>query len=327
MVPTASKSPMAGSVKILRVFGIAVHLHWSWLIVAFYGFRIRDSAYDSSGWVAAEYFSLFVIVLLHEFGHALACRQTGGKADHIVLWPLGGIAFVNPPPRPGAWLWSIAAGPLVNVVLVPVLMAAALVAEGIGLRETTPDAYQFILTLGRMNFGLLVFNLLPIYPLDGGQILYSLLWFVVGRAKALMIASAIGLVMGVIVVGLAIWFGAIWIGIVAAFITLQSFIGLLTAIRLRRESFTFTPPNEGSDRPREEPLDAVSMRIDEPALAGEVVSRCEECGTTSVFPAWKSGYVTKCPGCRAAMDVGPAEEGEEWWKGEDVPEDESGPPK
>ena len=68
-----------------------------------------------------EYLALFVIVLLHEFGHALACRQVGGQADQIVLWPLGGVAYVAPPPRPGATLWSIAAGPLVNVVLVPVL--------------------------------------------------------------------------------------------------------------------------------------------------------------------------------------------------------------
>ena len=49
--------------------------------------------------------------MLHEFGHALACRQVGGQADLIVLWPLGGVAYVNPPPRPGALLWSIAAGP------------------------------------------------------------------------------------------------------------------------------------------------------------------------------------------------------------------------
>ena len=61
-------------------------------------------------------------MLLHEFGHALACRQVGGVANRIVLWPLGGIAYVNPPPRPGAVLWSIAAGPLVNVALVPITL-------------------------------------------------------------------------------------------------------------------------------------------------------------------------------------------------------------
>src|SRR5579864_5360255 len=61
------------------------------------------------------------VVLLHEYGHALACRQVGGTADRIVLWPLGGVAYVNPPPRAAATLWSIAAGPLVNVALLVIL--------------------------------------------------------------------------------------------------------------------------------------------------------------------------------------------------------------
>jgi Zn-dependent protease len=71
-----------------------------------------------------EYLALFSIVLMHEFGHALACRQVGGTADQILLWPFGGVAYVNPPQRPGAMLWSIAAGPLVNVALFPLLLAA-----------------------------------------------------------------------------------------------------------------------------------------------------------------------------------------------------------
>src|SRR5205823_4575722 len=76
-----------------------------------------------------EYVSVFVIVLMHEFGHALACRQVGGIANRIVLWPLGGIAFVDPPRRPGAYLWSIAAGPLVNVILLPVLAFVSMMAQ------------------------------------------------------------------------------------------------------------------------------------------------------------------------------------------------------
>ena len=78
---------------------------------------IRKGSYSSLGWNGLEYLSLFVIVLLHEFGHAMACRQTGGTANRILLWPLGGVAYVNPPKRPGANLWSTAAGPLVNLAL------------------------------------------------------------------------------------------------------------------------------------------------------------------------------------------------------------------
>src|SRR6476659_5847224 len=115
---------MKGAFPLFRVAGIQVYLHFTWLIVAALEIGQFARRYHNPVWGALEYLSLFAIVLLHEFGHALACRQTGGQADQIVLWPLGGIAFVNPPRRPGAMLWSIAAGPLVNVLLFPILSAA-----------------------------------------------------------------------------------------------------------------------------------------------------------------------------------------------------------
>jgi Zn-dependent protease len=123
MLPT-----QAGSFRLFHFAGINVHLHWSWFLVAVYQLSSRNGGYTSPVWNAVEYLALFGIVLLHEFGHALACRQVGGQAELIVLWPLGGVAYVNPPARPGATLWSIAAGPLVNVglaiILSGVLMAA-----------------------------------------------------------------------------------------------------------------------------------------------------------------------------------------------------------
>src|ERR1700727_3501633 len=109
-----------GSIHLFRFEGIDLFLHWSWFLVAAYEISVRKGSYSSVTWNVVEYLALFLIVTLHEFGHALACRQVGGTADHIVLWPLGGVAYVNPPPRPGATLWSIAAGPLVNVALVVV---------------------------------------------------------------------------------------------------------------------------------------------------------------------------------------------------------------
>src|SRR6185312_3994888 len=111
-----------GSVRLFRASGIEVFLHWSWFVVAVYEINQQSGGrYSSIQWNILEYLVLFLIVLLHEFGHALACRQVG-RANRIVLWPLGGVAYVDPPPRPGATLWSIAAGPLVNVVLLPVIV-------------------------------------------------------------------------------------------------------------------------------------------------------------------------------------------------------------
>src|SRR5216683_5045534 len=121
------------SIRLFRFSGIQVSLHWSWFLVAAYEISDRQRAYSSITWNVLEYLALFLIVMLHEFGHALACRQVGGVANQIVLWPLGGVAYVNPPQRPGAFLWSIAAGPLVNVALLPILKIVGRTSRSLGL--------------------------------------------------------------------------------------------------------------------------------------------------------------------------------------------------
>src|SRR6202789_2427984 len=193
-----------GSFKIFRLFGINVYIHWAWFL-AFAYLVSRPREYSSYGWNALEVLGLFAIVLTHEFGHQLACRQVGGKTNDIVLWPLGGVAYVSPPQRPGAQLWSIAAGPLVNVILIPVTSALVSISSHLGWFDTYPDAYQLIHNIWVINLVVLVFNLLPIYPLDGGQILRSLLWFPFGRANSLMIASILGFFGVAGLIGLAIW--------------------------------------------------------------------------------------------------------------------------
>src|SRR5262249_22156471 len=133
-----------GSWPLFRIAGIQVYLHWTWLVVAYFEIVNRVNKYQSMTWNVIEYLALFGIVLLHEFGHALACRQVGGQANRIMLWPLGGVAFVQPPPRPGALLWSIAAGPLVNVILVPVTVMAVVLVRGAGLQTAHPDFVHFV---------------------------------------------------------------------------------------------------------------------------------------------------------------------------------------
>jgi hypothetical protein len=103
----------------------------------------------------------------------------------------GGVAHVNPPQRPGATLWSIAAGPLVNVALLPIHVAAVVMSRSLGWVQVMPDVYQLLRAVLWIDVSLLVFNMLPIYPLDGGQILRSLLWFVLGRARNLMVATPV----------------------------------------------------------------------------------------------------------------------------------------
>ncbi|HLV96390.1 MAG TPA: site-2 protease family protein [Candidatus Acidoferrales bacterium] len=211
-----------GSIPLFRLAGIAVSLHWSWFFVAAFEISGARRAYSSIGWNVAEYLALFLIVLLHEFGHALACRQVGGIANQIVLWPLGGVAYVNPPQRPGATLWSLAAGPLVNVALVPALYAAVMLAGPAG----GSNLYALLRTVEYINLVLLVFNMLPIYPLDGGQILRSLLWFGIGRARSLMVAVVVGFIGVAGLIALALWQQSAWVGVVAVFILLNCWSGL-----------------------------------------------------------------------------------------------------
>ncbi|HEY2801556.1 MAG TPA: site-2 protease family protein [Chthoniobacterales bacterium] len=225
-----------GSIRLFRAAGIEVFLHWSWFLVAIYEVEMWRSVFSSPYWAAALYLGLFVLVTMHEFGHALACRQVGGVADRIVLWPLGGIAFVRPPPRAGAMLWSIAAGPLVNVALLPVLTFLEYAAVRAGWRATNINAYLLILWLWRINFGLLLFNLLPIYPLDGGQILRALLWFPLGQIRSLFIAAGVGFVGGGALLLWALVERSLWIGIMAFFLLSQAGFGWKQARYLAAEA-------------------------------------------------------------------------------------------
>src|SRR6266852_5795337 len=229
-------SARQGSIRLFRFSGIDVFLHWSWFLVAAFEIQSRNGRYSSVTWNVLEYLALFLIVTLHEFGHSLACRQVGGQANQIVLWPLGGVAYVNPPPRPGATLWSIAAGPLVNVALLPILLGFGLLGRSVGWAATMPNAHALLRAVFFIDLGLLAFNILPIYPLDGGQILRSLLWFVLGRARSLMVATILGFlgVAGLLI--LAVRAQSVWFGLISVYILMNCWNGWKQARALLRLS-------------------------------------------------------------------------------------------
>jgi Zn-dependent protease len=219
-----------GTIRLFEFGGIVVFLHWTWLAVAAYEVSGRTGTYSTFIWNVVEYLALFVIVTMHEFGHALACRSVGGRADQILLWPLGGIAFVDPPNRPGATLWSIAAGPLVNVALLPILGGLTLLISD----AMSPDVHALLRSVTLINLGLLFFNLLPVYPLDGGQILGALLWFVIGRARSIVVTAVIGLG-GVVGIGwLALRGASIWLGLIAMFVAQRCIASFRIAASLKR---------------------------------------------------------------------------------------------
>lgn len=290
---------------MFRLAGIDVFLHWTWFIVAVYEINGRGRSYTSPVWNAIEYVTLFGIVLLHEFGHSLACRQVGGQADRIVLWPLGGVAYVAPPQRPGATLWSIAAGPLVNVALFPLITAAVLLSESMRLPG---DFQHYVRTIWFINTFLLIFNLLPIYPLDGGQILRSLLWFALGRARSLMVAAILGLAGVACLVLLAIWQQSIWTGVLAAFILMNCWRGFQQARVLAQVARL--PRRQGYICPacHEPPIIGPLWRCSKCLNAFDTFEHnatcpqcgavfpqttCPQCGTQHLFAEWRSSGSAK----------------------------------
>lgn len=310
-----------GSIHLFRLAGIDLYLHWTWFLVAWYGISQRIGQYSSPVWNVLEYLALFAIVLMHEFGHSLACRQVGGQADQIVLWPLGGVAYVQPPQRPGAMLWSIAAGPLVNVILAPVLYLVVWLTCNSGVLHAAPDLRRLLYAITFINTGLLIFNILPIYPLDGGQIVRSLLWFVVGRAWSMTIATILGLVGVVGLVALAVVSKSVWLGILSGFILLNCWSGLQYGLRLLRVARA--PRRQGVACPIcgaappvgklwacpncRRPFDVFEAEPVCPECSTVIVGmRCLECGDDSPIQAWRPPAEPRSETVQFPVDSGSA---------------------
>ena len=206
---------MTSSITLGRIAGIRIGIHWSWLVV--FGLitwswatavfpdqnpGLGDGTYVVMAVAAALLF--FASLLLHELGHAFQARREGMEIDGITLWLFGGVAqFRGMFPSAGAEFRIAIAGPLVSL-----LLGAGFV--GLAFAITGVDALDGIAAwLGYMNLTLLVFNLLPALPLDGGRVLRSALWAVRGDfGWATRIAAAIGRAFGALFIagGLALAF-------------------------------------------------------------------------------------------------------------------------
>ncbi len=203
-----------------RYFGIAVRLHFTFLLYAFW--RIQEMSQPPFGpaFGIAYVAILYLSVLLHEFGHALAARWCDGQADEILLWPLGGLAFCLPPFNATAHLITTAAGPLVSLALW--LASAGLLAL---FANAAPALEPLLWGLGiaaQINLMLLLFNMIPAFPMDGGRLLRDLLWHWLGARRATEIAVWIGRFVALAGMVWAFTTGNTWLVILAAFVLLGS---------------------------------------------------------------------------------------------------------
>jgi Zn-dependent protease/CBS domain-containing protein len=194
---------MKWSPKIGRLFGIDVHLHFTFLLLlVFLGFAYwqRTQRIEAALIGVAFILALFGCVLLHELGHALMARRFGIKTHDITLLPIGGLARLERmPENPMQEFWVALAGPAVNVVIAAVLWVWLTATSGfLPMAESEMIGGPLLQRLMMVNIFLVAFNLLPAFPMDGGRVLRALLATRLGRRRATAIAANIGQGMAII---------------------------------------------------------------------------------------------------------------------------------
>jgi Zn-dependent protease/CBS domain-containing protein len=207
---------MGGSLRLFRVWGIDVQVHWSFLLILAYGAFIysgRSNPLAGALYGIVVILLLFVCVLLHEFGHALTAKYFKVNVPHITLLPIGGVAQLERMPRQPLQEFLIAiAGPAVNFVLTILILPVALLVIGLSMgsgsltsllsyaqaRMMTPSLDGLLVYLAVTNLALGLFNLLPAFPMDGGRVLRSLLAMAIPYVRATRIAVMVGRLMAVL---------------------------------------------------------------------------------------------------------------------------------
>lgn len=215
-----------GSFVLAVISGIPLRVHWSFFILlVLIGLGSLSGASDpgSSGRVVlvniVYVLGLFVCVVLHEFGHALTARRYGIQTRDVVLYPIGGVASLEKMPRPRQELWIALAGPAVNVVIAAILYAAAR-ARGLPVASVAAagGASGLLVRLMWTNVMLVVFNMIPAFPMDGGRVLRALLARTMSENAATQLAASIGRFIAV-AMGIYGFFAGWWmLTIVAVFV-------------------------------------------------------------------------------------------------------------
>jgi Zn-dependent protease/CBS domain-containing protein len=185
---------MGWSFPIGSVKGTVVRVHLTFLLfLAFIGF----ASYVRGGGAAAAdsivyILALFLCVLLHEFGHVFAARRYGVQTPDVTLLPIGGVARLERiPEKPGQELIVALAGPAVNVVIALLLFILLGGAAGVVMELTNPRV-GLLERLLTANIFLVLFNMIPAFPMDGGRVLRALLAYRLGFGRATQIAATIG---------------------------------------------------------------------------------------------------------------------------------------
>jgi Zn-dependent protease/predicted transcriptional regulator len=228
---------MRAQIKLGRIFGIEIGLHYSWLIIALLitlslagHFRAHDPAWGESViWAVAVITALlfFASIVVHELSHAMVAKARGLPVRSITLFALGGVAEIEKEAADAKTeFWMGIVGPITSFLIGVICLGIAL-AMGWAPPEFPPTPLMAMLMwLGYINIMLAVFNMIPGFPLDGGRVLRAIAWWITGDGnRATRIAARVGqfVAFSFIVIGIfrffgGAGFGGLWIAFIGWFL-------------------------------------------------------------------------------------------------------------
>ena len=228
---------MEAQIKLGRIFGIQIGLHYSWLIIAVLislslsGYFTEAHPDWSRGtiWAMAIATAIlfFVAILLHELSHAAVAKMRGLPVSSITLFALGGVAQIDKEPEDAKTeFWMAIVGPIASAVIGFVCLGLAWTLGWSPPTEPVTPLMAMLVWLGYINIILAIFNLIPGFPMDGGRILRAIIWWFTGNAnRAMRAASLTGQVIAFGFIVLGLWqffsgagFGGLWMAFIGWFL-------------------------------------------------------------------------------------------------------------
>lgn len=229
---------MEASIKLGRVFGVEIGLHYTWFIIAFL-ISISIFAHLSFTnplwaremiWLVAVITALFffLAILVHEMSHALVAKAYGIPVRSITLFALGGLANIEKDAaKPSAEFFMGIVGPITSFVIGAACLSIAWALGWSPFIGAKTPAMAALVWLGYINVLLAMFNMIPGFPLDGGRILRALIWWMTDNAeRATRIASRVGLFVGFVFIALGLFrfltgagFGGLWLALIGWFLS------------------------------------------------------------------------------------------------------------
>ena len=203
---------MKGSIYLGKYAKVKVFVHWTFFILIIYilflGISLGQQA-SAIGWHILFILSVFLCIILHEFGHVITGQKLGYKTKDIIILPIGGISrFEKLPDSPKEEFLISISGPLVNLVIAILLymISPFSLSNFPSLDLTELNRANFLFLLFEVNLLLGIFNLVPAFPMDGGRVFRALLSLFISKIKATEIASAVGTVFAIGFILLGIFF-------------------------------------------------------------------------------------------------------------------------